>query len=111
MTRMEAFWAVPAIVTLTMPPEEVDTVWSGSSAVLGLDGDGRQVRSAETVYDPQTQTETTTTKYFVRTTVLGGEVLTELEPANGYSRWFVSAGGAVIAFKGTKRPKRKHSEA
>jgi YD repeat-containing protein len=75
----------------------VDTVWSGSSSVLGLDGDGLQVRSAETVYDPQTQTETTTTKYYVRSTVLGGEVLTEIEPAGVYSRSFIHVGGAVMA--------------
>jgi hypothetical protein len=33
----------------------------------------------------------------VRSTVLGGEVLTELEPANNHDRSFVYAGGAVLA--------------
>ena len=64
---------------------------------LAYDGDGRQVKSAETVYDPQTETETTTTKYYVRSTVLGGKVLTEIEPESGYTRTFVYAGDAVVA--------------
>jgi hypothetical protein len=74
-----------------------NTVWSSSTATLGLDGDGQQVKSAETVYDPQTQTDVTTTKYYLRSTVLGGEVLTELESDGYYSRAFVYAGGAVLA--------------
>jgi hypothetical protein len=33
----------------------------------------------------------------VRSTVLGGEVLTEMEPGNNYTRTFVYAGGSVVA--------------
>ena len=73
------------------------TLTTATPTNLAYDGDGRQVKSAETVYDPQTETETTTTKYYVRSTVLGGKVLTEIEPESGYTRTFVYAGDAVVA--------------
>ena len=75
----------------------VDTVTSGTSTVLGTDGDGQQVKSTETVYDPQSGQTTTTTRYYVRSTVLAGEVLTEFEPANNYTETFVYLGGTVLA--------------
>jgi YD repeat-containing protein len=73
------------------------TLTTATPTNLAYDGDGRQVKSAETVYDPETETETTTTKYYVRSTVLGGEVLTEIEPENNHTRTFVYAGGSVLA--------------
>jgi len=63
----------------------VNTVTSSSSTVLGQDGDGRQVKSTETVTDPQSGQTTTTTRYYVRSTVLGGAVLTEMELTNNYT--------------------------
>jgi YD repeat-containing protein len=76
----------------------VATVWRGSSVVIGSDGDGQQVKSAETASDPQTQTESTTTTYYVRSTVLGGATLTEIDPDNpGNTRTYVYAGGSVLS--------------
>jgi len=75
----------------------VNTVTSSSSTVLGQDGDGRQVKSTETVTDPQSGQTTTTTRYYVRSTVLGGAVLTEMELTNNYTRTFVYLEGALLA--------------
>jgi YD repeat-containing protein len=76
----------------------IDTVWAGSASTLSLDGDGQQVKTVEVTYDPETETDVTTTKYYVRSTVLGGQVVTEIEPANAYSRSFVYVGGDVLAW-------------
>ncbi len=69
------------------------------STIRGLDGTGQQVRTDETAYDEQTQTSTTTTKYYLRSSVLGGQVLTEIAADGGKLRTFVYAGGSVLAWQ------------
>jgi hypothetical protein len=76
---------------------EVPTTNSVHTSV-GYDGDGRQVRTDETTWDEQTETEWTETKYYVRSSVLGGQVLTEIFDANA-GRTFVYAGEAIIAWQ------------
>jgi hypothetical protein len=76
---------------------EIPSTYS-SHATFGLDGDGRQIKTEETTWNEELQTEVTETKYYVRSTVLGGQVLSELE--NVYaSRTFVYAGSSILAWQ------------
>lgn len=43
-----------------------------------MDGDGRQIKTEETVWDEGWQTYITETKYYLRSSMLGGKVLTEI---------------------------------
>jgi YD repeat-containing protein len=74
-------------------------VQTESWTVFGRDGDGQKVKSEESIFDEATQTNITTTKYYVRSTVLKGQVLTELESNGAKSRTFVYAGGSVLAWQ------------
>jgi hypothetical protein len=76
---------------------EVPATYSVHTSV-GYDGDGRQVRTDETTWDEQTETEWTETKYYVRSSVLDGQVLTEIFDTNA-GRTFVYAGQAIIAWQ------------
>ena len=76
---------------------EVPATYSIHTSV-GYDGDGRQVRTDETTWDAETETEGTETKYYLRSSVLGGQVLTEIFDANA-GRTFVYAGQAIIAWQ------------
>ncbi len=76
----------------------LDTYGYGS-ATLGMDGDGRQIKTEETTWDEGSQTYITDTKYYLRSSVLGGRVLTEIWSAAA-TRTFVYAGSTVIALQG-----------
>jgi hypothetical protein len=64
----------------------------------GYDADGRQVKTEETTWDEELETEVTETKYYLRSSVLGGQVLTEIFASNA-GRTFVYAGQAIIAWQ------------
>jgi hypothetical protein len=70
-----------------------------SSTTRGLDGAGQQVRTDETAYNEQTQSSTTTTKYYLHSSVLGGQVLTEIDADGAKLRTFVYGGGSVLAWQ------------
>jgi hypothetical protein len=70
-----------------------------SSTTRGLDGAGQQVKTDETAYNEQTQSSTTTTKYYLHSSVLGGQVLTEIDADGAKLRTFVYAGGSVLAWQ------------
>ncbi|HSS22564.1 MAG TPA: hypothetical protein VLL54_21005 [Pyrinomonadaceae bacterium] len=68
-----------------------------STTTRGLDGDGQQVRTVESTYDETSQTWTSVTVYYLHSTVLGGQVLTEVNESGSKTRSFVYAGGSVLA--------------
>jgi YD repeat-containing protein len=68
-----------------------------STVTMSHDGDGQQVKTAETYYDEEWN-QYTETKYYIRSTVLGGQVLTEVESSAGIWRTFVYAGPAVLGW-------------
>jgi hypothetical protein len=67
------------------------------TATMTYDGDGRQIKTIETSIDENLQT-LSETKYYLRSTVLGGKVLTEFESNAGIWRSFVYAGPAVLGW-------------
>lgn len=67
-------------------------------ATFGLDGIGQQVKTEETAWNEDAQSEVTETKYYVRSSVLGGKVLTEAW-VGASTRTFVYAGAAVLALQ------------
>ena len=78
-----------------------------STATLSRDGDGKKVKSVEAVWNPETESDITTTSYFIHSTVLG-RVLTEnvysddpdITVPDFFSRTFVYGGsGGVIAYQ------------
>ncbi|MBC8029018.1 MAG: hypothetical protein H7Z16_02820, partial [Pyrinomonadaceae bacterium] len=77
----------------------VGTYEPASATNRGLDGDGQQVRTDETKIDEVTQTPTTTTKYYLRSSVMGGQVLTEIDADGAKLRTFVYAGGSVLGWQ------------
>jgi hypothetical protein len=77
----------------------VTNVQTEGSTTLSMDGEGRQVKSVTVAYDESTQTNMTTIKFYVRSTVLGGQVLTELTVNGVKDRTFIYAGGAVLAWQ------------
>lgn len=66
---------------------------------LKLDGDGQSVESSETVYDETGTIPTVKTTHYVRSSVLGGAVVTELNQAGQKQRTLVYQGGAVLAWQ------------
>ena len=67
------------------------------TATMTYDGDGRQVKTVETWIDENFET-LSETKHYVRSTVLGGQVLSEVESTFGIWRSFVYAGPAVLGW-------------
>ncbi len=70
-----------------------------STTTRGLDGDGRQVRTAEVTFNEASESWVTTRMYYLHSTVLGGQVLTELAADGAKMRTFVYAGGTVLAWQ------------
>src|SRR6185369_7052999 len=68
-----------------------------TTATMSYDGDGRQVKTVETWVDENFETQSET-KYCVRSTVLGGQLLAELDTYGQFSRTFVYAGPAVLGW-------------
>jgi YD repeat-containing protein len=64
---------------------------------MSYDGDGRQVKTVETWVDENFETQSET-KYYVRSTVLGGQLLAEVDAYGQFSRTFVYAGPAVLGW-------------
>ena len=70
---------------------------AASDTTQSFDGNGLRVKTSETaVINGQATTEVT---YYVRSTVLGGQVLTEMNSSGGKQRTFVYAGGQVLAWQ------------
>jgi hypothetical protein len=67
------------------------------TAAMTYDGEGRQVKTVETWVDENFETFSET-KYYVRSTVLGGQLLAELDTYGQFSRTFVYAGPAVLGW-------------
>ena len=67
------------------------------TATMTYDGDGQQVKTVETSVDENFETQSET-KYYVRSTVLGGQVLAELDAYGQVWRTFVYAGPAVLGW-------------
>lgn len=72
---------------------------TGSTATIGRDGDGLQVKTEETEVIEDTQAVATHTLYYLRSSVLGGNVLTEFSDNSNY-RSFVYVGLSVLAYQG-----------
>jgi YD repeat-containing protein len=70
-----------------------------STTTRDLDGDGQQLKTVESIFSETAQAWTTTTIYYVHSTVLGGQVLTELGTDGAKTRTFVYAGGTVLAWQ------------
>jgi YD repeat-containing protein len=68
-----------------------------TTTTRSLDGGGQQVKTVASTYNETTESWTTTTTYYVRSTVLGGAVLTELNENGAKHRTFVYAGSEVMA--------------
>ncbi len=79
--------------------KEVGSFDPVSSTTRGLDGDGQQLRTVEVAYHKETSSWVTTIQYYMHSTVLGGQVLTELDSAGAKKRTFVYAGGTVLAWQ------------
>ena len=74
------------------------TIGTESIANESYDGDGRPVKSIQTSEDAGGGSLATTT-YYVRSSMLGGAVLTELTGSGGKQRTFVYANGSVLAWQ------------
>ena len=70
---------------------------NSSHTTFSIDGDGQQVKTEETTWNEESQTDVTETKYYVRSSVLGGQVLTEL--SGGPTRTFVYFGTTIFAWQ------------
>ena len=69
----------------------------GGTVAMSHDGDGRQIKTVETSYDEEFN-EITETKFYVRSTALGGQVLAEVNQVTSEFRRFVYAGPSVLAW-------------
>src|SRR6201991_1816735 len=67
------------------------------TAALVYDGDGQQIRTIETFVDENFETQSEI-KYYVRSTVLGGQLLAEVDASGQCTRTFVYAGPAVFGW-------------
>jgi YD repeat-containing protein len=67
------------------------------TATTTFDGDGRQIKTVETSYDEEWN-EISETKYYIRSTVLGGQVLAEINQTSSEMRRYVYAGPTVLAW-------------
>ncbi len=70
---------------------------SFTTATMTYDGDGRQAKTVETYYDEEWN-QYTETKYYLRSTVLGGQLMAEVDPWGQFLRTFVYAGPAVLGW-------------
>jgi YD repeat-containing protein len=75
----------------------VNNTFTGAyTGAFGYDGDGRLIKTVETTWDNASLSYITETKHFVRSSVLGGQVLTELLEGQSWAT-YVYAGTEVIA--------------
>jgi hypothetical protein len=65
-----------------------------------FDGNGKQIKTENSVYDSQTQTwGTPTTRFYLRSSVLNGQVLSEIEANGSKRRTFIFANGATLGWQ------------
>jgi YD repeat-containing protein len=67
------------------------------TVAMSYDGDGRQIKTVEAHYDEEWN-EITTPLYYLRSTVLGGQVLAEIDQSSSVTRRFVYAGPTKLAW-------------
>jgi uncharacterized protein RhaS with RHS repeats len=82
--------------------ETVTSTSNQTDLTQSFDGDGESVKREEVDHyfdDSLNPQEQTTTTYFVRSSVLDGEVLTELNASGAKQRTLVYAEGQVIAWQ------------
>ena len=77
----------------------VGTFEPQSTTTRSSDGEGRQVKTVEATFNESSQTWTTATTYYLHSTVLSGQVLTEMAADGVKTRTFVYAGGTVLAWQ------------
>ena len=70
-----------------------------SSTERTEDGDGRQAKTVETVFQLRNQLWVSSTLYHVRSSVLGGRVVSEVAADGGRARGFVYLRGGVLAWQ------------
>ncbi|HBB87129.1 MAG TPA: hypothetical protein DC047_05900 [Blastocatellia bacterium] len=68
-------------------------------AVQNFDGDGRSAKSTVTSYFGEDNQSETTTKYYVRSSVLNGKVLSEVNETGAKLRTFIYLGNQVLAWQ------------
>jgi YD repeat-containing protein len=82
--------------TSRVMPLPGNPVWTMVSTVdASYDGDGQQSKRAETK-QINSQQPTNQTRFFLRSTALGGHVITEYDELGGRQKSYVYAGGALI---------------
>jgi hypothetical protein len=72
---------------------------SEGSTALTLDGSGQRTKSVVVVFNEANQTNFTTVTYYLRSSVLGDAVVTELLETGAKKRSFVYAGTQVLAWQ------------
>lgn len=67
------------------------------TATMAYDGEGQQIKTIETWVDESFETQSET-KYYLRSTVLGGQLLAEVDAWGQFARTFVYAGPAMLGW-------------
>jgi len=70
-----------------------------STTTRTVDGTGQQLKAVTSTYNETTQSWINTTSYYLHSTVLGGQVLTELNENGSKHKTYVYAGNQVLASK------------
>jgi YD repeat-containing protein len=70
-----------------------------STTTRVLDGHSQQIKTTEVTYHEDTSSWVTTVKYYLRSTVLKGQVLSELDSSGAKTRTFVYAAGTTLAWQ------------
>ncbi|HSD47972.1 MAG TPA: hypothetical protein VLB87_15195, partial [Pyrinomonadaceae bacterium] len=68
-----------------------------NTATMAYDGDGRQIKTVETFVN-ENQTLQSEPKYYIRSTLLQGQVLAEVDSFNAVSRTYVFIGPATLGW-------------
>jgi YD repeat-containing protein len=73
------------------------TVWMDSTTTQTFDGDGQSIKTVESVFNEQTWAYENTTKLYVRSSLLGGRVISEIDEQGNKLSSYVYAGEGVLA--------------
>ncbi|OLE51636.1 MAG: hypothetical protein AUG51_22035 [Acidobacteria bacterium 13_1_20CM_3_53_8] len=77
----------------------IASVTTDDVTTLGLDGDGQQVRTTKQWYDESSGHNITSTTYYMRSSVLKGQVVTEIDASGAKTRTFIYGTGGVLAWQ------------
>jgi YD repeat-containing protein len=70
-----------------------------NSTTQSFDGDGQRVKTVEETFNEYTWQYQYETKYYIRSSMLGGRVITEMNAAGNKLRTYVYAGDGVLAWQ------------